>query len=427
MPSRRRLVQSAAVAAGAALAATAGYVYRAKSNPDVIADKIVVVLGEDPAESRFLQGIILAVEQANAAGGVLGAPLRIEVHPDTEFPRFQLPAEPIDDVMQKAASVIQDKSVLAVIGHGSSDSAIPAAIVYDRNKIVFISTYATNPTLTSLGLKHIVSMQPSDTDVAHALSHFALSRKFNNIVVLDDDTRYAISLVSRFQGVYEMNGGKILLQNTTLGDPGSYDDVIAQLLDNPVFNATKIDALFLAGQSSSHYLAFIKRSRDLGLRMPILGPSDLIEKEVVEALTPAERAGLYAFSLYNPGDTTIQNSRPIQTYKAKFSNSPNDYSAIGYDAVNLLKHAIKLCGSRDGTSIANELRVMRFTQPYSGATGDIEFDLSGLITNTYTYVVGYDNDRLLPMAAYRKPFSWLSSAPRDNDDLLQALSRRNTQ
>lgn len=426
MPSRRRLVQSAAVVAGAAITAGVGYVYSTNPRPYGIADKIVVVLGEDPADSRFLEGVILAVEQANAEGGVLGAPLRIEVQRDTVFPPYKLPAESIDSVMRKATSVIGDKSVLAIIGHGSSDTAIPAAFVYDRNNTVFISTHATNPTLNSLGLKHVLSLQPSDTDVAHVLSHFALSRKLNNIVILDDETRYAISLVSRFQGVFEMNGGKVLLQNTTLGDPASYDETIAQLLDNPAFSAAKIDALFLAAQSSNLYLTFIKRSRDLGLKMPILGPADLIEKEIVDALTPAERAGIHAFSLYNPGDTTRQNSTLIKAYRDKFSTTPNHYSAIGYDAVNLLKFAMEQSGSRDGTRIANELRVMRFKQPYSGATGDIEFDLSGLITNTYTYVVGYDNDRLLPMAAYRKPFSWLSSAPRDNDDLLQALSRRNT-
>jgi len=427
MLSRRRLAKFAVAVAAAALAASAIYFYEAPRDAGVIADKIVVVLSEAPADSSLLRGITLAVEHTNAEGGLLGAPLRIEVLDDTKFPQNKLPAEPIDNVIRMAASIAADKSVLAVIGHGSSDTAIPAAIVYDRNKVDFISTAATNPTLTSLNLKQVISLQPSDTDVAHVLSHFAISRKLNRIVILDDNSRYAVSLVTRFRGLFQMNGGKILFHNTTLSDSSTYDDVITQLLDNPAFGAGDIDALFLASQSASHYLAFIRRSRELGLRMPILGPADLFEEDVVGSLTPAERSGLLGFSLFNPGDSTRQISSFLKAFNERFSTTPDYYAAIGYDAVNLVRHAVEQTGSREGARIANELRVMRFKQNYAGVTGEIEFDASGLITNTYTYVVGYDNDRLLPMAAYRKPFSWLSPAPGDNDDLLQALSKRNTQ
>lgn len=427
MLSRSRLAKFAVAVAAAALAASAIYFYEAPPDADVIADKIVVVLSEAPAYSSLLRGIALAVEHTNAAGGLLGAPLWIEVLDDTKFPQNKLPVGPIDNVIQMAASIAADKSVLAVIGHGSSDTAIPAAIVYDRNKVDFISTAATNPTLTSLKLKHVISLQPSDIDVAHVLSHFAVSRKLNRIVILDDSSRDAVSLVTRFRGLFQMNGGKILFHRTTLFDSSTYDDVITQLLANPAFGAGEIDALFLASQSARHYVAFIKRSRELGLRMPILGPADLFKEDVVGSLTPAERSGLFGFSLYDPGDSTRQMSTFLKAFRERFSTTPDYYSAIGYDAVNLVKHALEQTGSREGARIAKELRVMRFKQNYTGVTGEIAFDASGLITNIDTYVVGYDNDQLLPIATYRKPFRWLSPAPGDNDDLLQAPSKRNAQ
>ncbi len=98
---------------------------------------VAVVWDTKTVEGLFIQGVNMAVDEANRNGGILGRKLRVlmsDVRTDEEE-------------LQQARTIARQLDVVAVIGHGISDRAIPASIIYEKSGILFISPSATSPRL----------------------------------------------------------------------------------------------------------------------------------------------------------------------------------------------------------------------------------------------------------------------------------------
>ena len=86
-------------------------------------------------------GAEMAVADINAAGGVLGQQLRLELGDDACDPKQAV----------AVANQMVNKGVVFMAGHFCSGSSIPASAVYDEEGIVQISPASTNPKLTDEG------------------------------------------------------------------------------------------------------------------------------------------------------------------------------------------------------------------------------------------------------------------------------------
>src|SRR5262249_40911505 len=87
---------------------------------------------------RGERGAEVAVKDINAAGGLLGKKLKLEIGDDQCEPKQALPV---------ANSFVQ-KKVIFVAGHYCSGVSIPASAVYAENNIMQITPASTNPRLT---------------------------------------------------------------------------------------------------------------------------------------------------------------------------------------------------------------------------------------------------------------------------------------
>lgn len=91
-------------------------------------------------------GALMAVEEANAAGGVLGKKLEFVPMDDKHDPK---------EAVAVAQKLITDPSVVAVVGHLNSNCSIPASKKYHEAKMVMITPASTNPDLTLQGFPEI--------------------------------------------------------------------------------------------------------------------------------------------------------------------------------------------------------------------------------------------------------------------------------
>jgi branched-chain amino acid transport system substrate-binding protein len=89
-------------------------------------------------------GAVKAVEDLNAAGGILGQSLEPVLVDDFCDP----------DQAIAAARKLVAEGVPFVVGHQCSGAAIPASLIYDDVGVIFISPAATNPLLTDRGLRY---------------------------------------------------------------------------------------------------------------------------------------------------------------------------------------------------------------------------------------------------------------------------------
>lgn len=93
---------------------------------------------------HVVRGSQTAIEDLNAAGGVLGQPLEPIVVDDFCDP---------EQAVAAAHKLVAD-GVPFVVGHQCSGAAIPASEIYEEAGVILISPAATNPRLTERGLRY---------------------------------------------------------------------------------------------------------------------------------------------------------------------------------------------------------------------------------------------------------------------------------
>jgi branched-chain amino acid transport system substrate-binding protein len=159
----RSILQAAARTAAASLLALAiGSASGCSRHP-----KAYVLGAAAPQQLEYgasnLAGIQLALAEINAAGGIHGVPLKVEVRDDRASG---------EQAVRVAAAFVQNPDVIAVIGHAGSGAMVPAARVYDAGKLVALGTTPSTPDLTGMS-RWVFRLISSDSVNGITLANFA--------------------------------------------------------------------------------------------------------------------------------------------------------------------------------------------------------------------------------------------------------------
>ena len=370
-------------------------------------DALKVVLVEPTAQfDQFLEGARLAASEVNRTGGISGRPVRLIHALEDSYDEQADLQRVVADSMGLANAISKQNNLLAVIGHGSSATAIPASGLYELNDVLFLATHATESSLTRHGFDTVFAMQPSNADIAAVIAHYALSQGHRRFVLLADDTSYATELVSFFRKRVTLNGAEVLFDGSLTGHQRSVERLILFLLDNEVFKPGDIDAIFLTASSTSDTANFIRTARGLGLTMPIFGPEYIFSNRMVDAVGQANMKDVLGASIYD-GDSDRSAAKAFRTaFRDEYDVAPDQLGAIGYDAIKLLAEVAGRAGEIEARTVSDTLRIMRYVDPYEGVTGRLVFEVSGLVTDTEVYIVRHDGTRFKTEASYTKPLDW---------------------
>src|SRR5436190_14164509 len=88
------------------------------------------------------EGTLLAIEEVNTAGGVLGK--KLELLTEDDQTKAGEPANAVNKLISK-------DNVIAVLGEVASSRSLEAAPICQQNKIPMISPASTNPQVTKTG------------------------------------------------------------------------------------------------------------------------------------------------------------------------------------------------------------------------------------------------------------------------------------
>ena len=221
-------------------------------------------------------------------------------------------------VNQIANKISTDKSVIAVIGDGRSPTAIPAAVIFNNNHKLLLTTGATSPALTSIGFTYVFSLQPSDDDVSAVLSHYAFQQNWKRVVIISDNSLTSTDYIIRLRDRIAETSSEILYEQKIIGqDPNQIDRTLLFLLDNMQFSASSIDAFFVSTKWSNNYSLFIQRARKLGLNQPIIGPANVYSRELEKIIGKESMRDIIGFSLYNEAVDDLENTE----FKTKFKTN----------------------------------------------------------------------------------------------------------
>ena len=182
---------------------------------------------------EILRGVAQAQTEVNSQGGINAVPLKIVIVNDDNK---------IEVGKKVAQALAQDQSILAVIGHNSSEVSIAAAPTYQAGGLVMMSSTSTAKELSGLG-SYIFRTVPSVRFQADSLSQYAVKKqnKKNIGICLNSTAKASQSIKEDFTAAVFSDGAKISRVNCDLSSPDfNADQVIQEMLND------RVDALLLS-------------------------------------------------------------------------------------------------------------------------------------------------------------------------------------
>ena len=301
------------------------------------------------------RGVRLAIEEANAQGGVLGKKLKL-VTLDTR-----------GDSAEAANAVnrlIDVEKVSAVLGEVASSLSLAGGRVAQRRKIPMISPTSTNPKVTEVG-DYIFRVCFIDPFQGKVMAIFARNNlKFDKVAILKDvKNDYSIGLADAFQKAFTAAGGTIVVeQSYSQGDT----DFSAQVT---AIRGTSAQAVFVPGYYSE--VGTIARNAErLGLKVPLLGGDGWDSPDLFKIGGDAIN-GSYFSDHFAPDVASAKSQAFVANFSKKYGQAPTGLGALGYEAALVLIDAIKRAGKNDSSAIRDALAA---TKDFEGVTGKITID-----------------------------------------------------
>jgi len=302
------------------------------------------------------KGTLLAIEELNAAGGVLGKKLEL-ITEDTQSKQGESAS-----VVRKLVS--RDKCI-AILGEVASGRSLEAAPICQNAKVPMISPSSTNPKVTEVGdfVFRVCFIDPFQGTVMALFAKNTLKAK--NVAVLTDAAApYSVGLATFFKEKFVADGGKISVeQKFSSGDK----DFKAQLT---AIKASNPEAIFAPCYYTEAGL-IAQQARQLGINLPIFGGDGWEAPELVTIGGKAMDGNFYS-THYSPEDKAEMVQTFVKKFKARWNNEvPDAMAALGYDSALVLADAIKRAGGTDGQKLRDALAA---TKDFVGITGKTTLD-----------------------------------------------------
>jgi branched-chain amino acid transport system substrate-binding protein len=301
------------------------------------------------------RGILLAVEQINARGGLHGKKIEVITLDDQGKPEESAIA---------ATQLITQYKVQALIGAVTSSRSLAMGPIAERHKIPMITPTATNPKVTQMG-QNIFRTCFIDAFQGKVMAKFAIAHlKVKTAAILRDvKSDYSVGLSDVFKTVFQEMGGKIISeQSFNSGDI----DFKAQLT---AIRAKSPQVIFIPAYYSDAGL-IIRQIRELGIEVPLLGTDGWDSPKLVEVAGKAANNGYFS-NHYSKENQSVIVQEFISKFLKAFGTEPDGIAALGYDTAGLLIDAIQ----RAQLIAPKEIReAIGMTKNYVGVTGMITMD-----------------------------------------------------
>jgi branched-chain amino acid transport system substrate-binding protein len=321
---------------------------------------------------EILRGVAQAQTEVNNQGGINGMQLKIAIVNDDNK---------ADIGVKVAQALVQDQTILAVIGHNSSEVSIATVPTYQAGGLVMISSTSTAKELSGMG-SYIFRTVPSVRFQADSLSHYAVKKlnKKNIGICFNSEAKASQSLKEEFTTAIFSDGAKVSRINCDVASPSfNADKVVEDMLGD------RVDALLLSPGvekiEKGAEIAIIARNRLL-----LLGDSTLYTFKTLQL----GQGAIADMVLSVPWHPDFFANNPFSANAVKlWGGDVNWRSATSYDATLAIIGGLKKSANREGLQQA----LSNPSFELDGAAGKITFQPSGDRANASILVKVSTGDR----------------------------------
>lgn len=299
------------------------------------ADEIVVGVNYEMSGAvadygnAHVDGIKLAVDEINAAGGVNGKTIKLVINDNKGD---------TNEIATVATKQMTEDNVVVVLGPATSGATKAAINVGNKYKVPVISASATSDdvtlnkdgSVTEYGFKICYS----DTYQGTKLANFAVSQKAMKAVIFaDSSSDYAKGLSKAFTDAYtKANGTIVATENYVAGDA----DFNAQLTN---LKGKEFDVMFIPGYYQEAGL-IVKQAREMGITAMILGPDGFDSQDFIDQAGTANCNNVYFSTHFSRVDKVDAVTNFVKAYKDEYGSEPGCFHALGYDLAYYLKDVL---------------------------------------------------------------------------------------
>jgi len=306
-----------------------------------------------PYGEQMRQGIDLAAENVNRAGGIDGTPVRV-IYEDGE-------AKPAKS-MQAFNKLINVDKVPAVIS-GFSTVILTLAAQANDNKVVLLNCGATSPQIAKAGPYVFTDIPNANYEASYLAEYLYKKLGYRKAAVFWQNNDAGIGMRNVFSKRFTELGGQIVGTLSHEQGQTNFRSLLSQL--------KKLNAQVVFIPTYSKEMGLILRQwKEMGLKAKVVGYAATEVKDLLDVAGNAAEGILYSYYAYDANSGKPKVKEFVVNFKAKYGKGPGLYSATFYDGAMLLFDAFKK-GARTGPEIRDFLLSVK---NYSGVSGTLTFD-----------------------------------------------------
>jgi len=324
-----------------------------------------------------LNGFLLAAEQINEQGGLLGEQIEV-VSADGQTDQTQL--------TNAASRLVDIENVVAVGGINDSTFALAAGPIMQAAGVPYVIAGATLPTLPQQIGEYAFMTPFGDDAQSFAIVDYAVEELGAGSYYMLYDQAYDFTLAVREfanQRFAEAVGeDALLLEDTFRSGDADFSSQIARLRElNP-----QPDVLFMSAVPSDAG-NLVQQFREAGFEQPILS-ADGFDTPLLTEVAGDLANGTY-FSTHvalNSDDPQVQEF--VAAYQEEYGRPPeNAFAALGYDTMLIIADAIERAGSADPAAIREALEA---TDGLDVVTGSISYSPDSHVPRKSVTIIGVE-------------------------------------
>lgn len=282
-------------------------------------------------------GVDLAIEEINAAGGINGKPIVLVSEDDEGNP---------DKTVNAFKKLSTKDGVKVVIGSLTSGCTQAITTLSQASKVVQIAPAATAPAITDAGdfIFRACFIDPFQGTVGGKFAAETLGKK-RAAILYDIGNDYSVGLADNFKIAFEKAGGSIVSEESYATNDKDFNAQLTKIKNaNP-------DVVYLPDYYGTVAL-IAKQLRAQGINVPMVGADGW---DGLTSNAGDEVLGGYYSNHYAVDSTEPAVKKFVESFRAKYNKDPNSFAALGYDCVYLIRDAIVAAGAEDSIAVRDAL------------------------------------------------------------------------
>ncbi|WP_411502249.1 branched-chain amino acid ABC transporter substrate-binding protein [Brevibacillus centrosporus] len=325
---------------GVAGCANQGQSSGASGGDDILVGVLLPVTGNNATDGKDMQNAIqMAVKKINDGGGVLGKKLKIEVADDGCDPQMAT----------TAANKLVSQNVVAVVGGYCSGATLPSSGVFKNANIPMIVPAANSAKLPAQGYDTLFLINGLTPDQAQTAADYMAAGQAKKVALVHDNSAYAKDLADFAKAAVEKSGGTVVAYEAINPEEKDFSALATKL------KGIAPDATYFTGYYAAGGL-MVKQFKQKGVSGLFMVGDGSFSEDIIKIAGADQAEGLLITA--TPTAEFIPGAEAFTTeYKQTYSNlAPGPFSALSYNAVNLLADALKRANSTDHDALKKAIK-----------------------------------------------------------------------